>query len=223
MPEKSVEAGQQDPLVVAQKKKAELDAEKLKTKVQPARTLVHEIDALKKLVQDASTPNGRVLLLAVMMDSGPYIEQEESRLRSRQAVLEGLSESGFVPKDSEHIGFINWIQDTGEHNETLIPWEECKADNNPEHVYPRGTQEAFVLWLPSASFAAHPLERFAALIDRLAFELLDQGFIYLGLAVARHQGAANAVMVASRGLRRHQRHVRSRAPTGRTLIGWPSR
>jgi hypothetical protein len=169
----------QDPLVVAQKKKAELDAEKLKTKVQPARTLVHEIDALKKLVQDASTPNGRVLLLAVMMDSGPYIEQEELRLRTRQAVLEGLSESGFVPKDSEHIGFINWIQDTREDNETLIPWEECKADDNPERVYPRGTQGAFVLWLPSASFAAHPLERFAALIARLVEKIHDHVYIRL--------------------------------------------
>jgi hypothetical protein len=153
----------QDPLVVAQKKKTELDAEKLKTKVQPDKTSVHEADAMKKLVQNASTPNGRVLLLAVMLDSGPYIEQEESRLRARQAVLEGLSESGFVPKDSEHIGFINW----GEDNETLIPWEECKVDESLKRVFPPGAQAAFVLWLPSASFAAHPLECFAALIGRL--------------------------------------------------------
>jgi hypothetical protein len=167
----------QDPLVVAQKKKAELDADLLVRKVSPSRVARHEIDALKEKVQlsvDASAPNARILLLAVMLDSGPYIEQGESRLRARQAVLDGLNESGFVPKDSEHIGFINWIQDTGEHNETLIPWEECRVDDNPEcGVYPLGTQGAFVLWLPSASFAAHPLERFAAFICPLVEKIHD--------------------------------------------------
>ena len=39
----------QDPLVVAQRKKAELDAEALKTQVPVGRTQVHDIDALKKL------------------------------------------------------------------------------------------------------------------------------------------------------------------------------
>ena len=68
----------------------------------------------------------------MMLDSGPYIEQGESRLRARQAVLEGLSESGFVPKDSEHIGFVNWSQDTEEDNETLIPWEKCKVTDDPD-------------------------------------------------------------------------------------------
>jgi hypothetical protein len=159
----------QDPLAVAQKKKAELDAEKLKTIVPPDRTELHKIDALKKKVRsslDACPPDGRILLLAVMLNSGPYIEHGESRLRARQAVLEGLSESGFVPKDSEHIGFINWTQDTREDKETLIPWEECKVAD-PGRVYPRDTQDAFVLWLPSASFATLPLTSFAALIGEL--------------------------------------------------------
>ena len=167
----------QDPLVVAQKKKAELDAEALKKQVPIGRTQVHEIDALKKLVElsvHASSPNGRILLLAVMLDSGPYIEQVESRLRARQAVLEGLSESGFVPKDSEHIGFVNWIQDRGEDKETLIPWEECKVVDDPHRIYPRDTQGAFLLWLPSASFALHPLESFAALIGPLVEEIRDR-------------------------------------------------
>jgi len=167
----------QDPLVVAQKKKAELATEALKTQVPLGRTQVHAIDALKTLVDlsvPASVPNGRILLLAVMLDSGPYIEQGESRLRTRQAVLDGLNESGFVPKDSEHIGFINWVQDTGQNNETLIPWEQCKVVDDPDRVYPHGTQGAFVLWLPSTSFAAHPLERFAALIWPLVEKIHDQ-------------------------------------------------
>jgi len=65
----------------------------------------HDICALSDLLsQRVNTFRGHVLLLAVMLDAGPYSEQAESRLRARQAVLEGLSESGFVPVDGEHIG-----------------------------------------------------------------------------------------------------------------------
>src|SRR6266542_6537199 len=77
--------------------------------------LLHDITALARLlserVKDFHDPGQRnVLLLAVMLDAGPYSEQAESRLRARQALLEGLSESGFAPVDGEHIGFVtaNW-------------------------------------------------------------------------------------------------------------------
>ena len=185
----------QDPLAVAQKKKAELDAEKLKTGVPPGRTQLHEIKALKDKVHssvDASAPDGRILLLAVMLNSGPYIEQGESRLRARQAVLEGLSESGFEPQDSEHIGFINWTQDTGEDKETLIPWEECKVVDDPDRVYPRGTKGAFVLWLPSVSFAQYPLESLADLISRLVGEIHDHVDVKL-IGPATSTGLRNMV------------------------------
>src|SRR5438105_14888034 len=75
-----------------------------------------EIFKNEKTVRDK-----RVLLLAVMLDAGPYSEQAESRLRARQAVLEGLSESGFAPVDGEHIGFVtaNWPPET---DIVLPPW-----------------------------------------------------------------------------------------------------
>ena len=72
---------------------------------------LHDISALTELLRErvktfSKTAPVPVLLLAVMLDAGPYSEQAESRLRARQAVLEGLSESGFVPIDGEHIGFV---------------------------------------------------------------------------------------------------------------------
>jgi hypothetical protein len=92
-------------------------------------------------------------LLAVMLDAGPYSEQGESRLRARQAVLEGLSESEFVPIDGEHIGFVTtpWPLPTPppERNapkptptpdapsierDLLLPWEECEAITNPDRT-----------------------------------------------------------------------------------------
>ncbi len=89
-----------------------------------------------------------------MLDAGPYSEQAESRLRARQAVLEGLSESGFVPVDGEHIGFVtaNWPPRTDNApspdaatgmyappwSALLLPWEECEAiDDSQKGFSPR--------------------------------------------------------------------------------------
>jgi hypothetical protein len=117
-------------------------------------------------------------LLAVMLDSGPYSEQAESRLRARQAVLEGLTESGFVPRDGEHIGFVTsaWpLPDQPAPGDTdakerplLVPWEECEATDHPQRVFPRNTRRVVILWLPAVSFNREPLHCLAALIARLA-------------------------------------------------------
>src|SRR5438552_10514455 len=105
----------QDPIGVAQKQKALLDEQIDKGIAKKGATELHDISALAQLlgerVKTFHDPNQKnVLLLAVMLDAGPYSEQVESRLRARQAVLEGLSESGFAPVDGEHIGFVtaNW-------------------------------------------------------------------------------------------------------------------
>src|SRR6266700_4226335 len=66
----------QDPIGVAQKQKALLDEQIDKGLAKKGATELHDIAALAQL------------------------------LGARQAVLEGLSESGFVPIDGEHIGFV---------------------------------------------------------------------------------------------------------------------
>jgi hypothetical protein len=182
----------QDPLTAAQKQKEAHEAEEVhKAEVltrgekpaQPHETDVsvqakshshrHDLNRLACLIERQTTelPEGhRILLLAVMLDAGPYIEQSESRLRSRRAVLEGLSESGFVPKDSEHIGFVTWPLDKSKPDEDklLIPWEECRAMRDPQNMFPPYTDQVFVLWLPATNFNPTPLTRFAALIDQLS-------------------------------------------------------
>jgi hypothetical protein len=108
-----------------------------------------------------------------MLDAGPYIEEGESRLRSRQAVLQALSEGKFVPADGEHIGFVTapWPPDkeaTVIEDGLLLPWERCEpADESASRVYPRQTRAIFVLWLPAGNFTAAPLARFATLINWL--------------------------------------------------------
>jgi hypothetical protein len=126
-----------------------------------------------------------------MLDAGPYSEQGESRLRARQAVLEGLSESGFVPIDAEHIGFVtakwpprfHWPPLLPPRRVTatieralLLPWEECKATDLTRILH-RDTEQVervFVLWLPAVSFTPDPLRRFAAVLDQLVGDIRDK-------------------------------------------------
>ena len=58
----------------------------------------------------AAAPN-QVLLLPVMISGGQYSEDQESRIRSRFAVVSALGQSGYVPEDAEHIGALRipWL------------------------------------------------------------------------------------------------------------------
>ena len=176
----------QDPIAVAQKQKAALTADILAGRVPRTRAEQHDISSLVELLHKrATTIRGRVLLLGVMIDAGPYSEQAELRLRARQAVLEGLSESGFVPMDGEHIGYVTtpWpieterpvgVAESIENAALLLPWEECEAMDDPARVFPPGTARVVVLWLPSANFSPDPLGRFAELVGILAKDSRDK-------------------------------------------------
>lgn len=184
----------QDPLGVAQKERAALDADLLVKKVSPARVHRHTTKALAERIKKSvdETDKQHVLVLAVMLDSGPYLEQAESRLRARQAVLEGLSESGYVPVDGEHIGFVvqePWPLVPEESVATPAPaasggslmfaWEECRAvvDYNQRETAAQASlsrpgswniESVFVLWLPGSNFNPNPLGNFAELLRGLA-------------------------------------------------------
>jgi hypothetical protein len=172
----------QDPIGVAQKQKSLLDEQIEKGLAKTGVTESHDICALSDLFYErAGEFPGHILLLAVMLDAGPYSEQAESRLRTRQAVLEGLSESGFAPVDGEHIGFVtaNWPPQMDNapaacapsppiDRALLLPWEECEAIDAPKNVFPHGTKRVVVVWLPAANFNPYPLRYFGALIDQLA-------------------------------------------------------
>jgi len=159
----------QDPFAAAEKERATLGAEvRLGSAIDPTR---HGLDRLAKLLWKTKMEmplKDRILLLCVMVDSGPYAEQGESRLRVRQAVLEGLSESGFVPKDAEHIGFVTAELPPGHHDGSLLlPFEECQPADYPARVFPPRTGRIFILWLSASDFNPQPLGRFAALVNRI--------------------------------------------------------
>ena len=180
----------QDPIGVAQKQKSLLNQQG-DGPTKEASAKLHDISALTALLDQDTKAFSKnlnivtpliapvpVLLLAVMLDAGPYSEQAESRLRARQAVLEGLSESGFMPIDGEHIGFVTDTWPPPEANvpslpvkeALLLPWEECEAIDDRERVCPTDTKRVVVVWLPAANFNVNPLRCLARLIDRLAPE-----------------------------------------------------
>src|SRR6266513_2715854 len=173
----------QDPIGVAQKQKSLLDEQIEKGLAKTGVTGSHDICALSDLLYNrAGEFPGHVLLLAVMLDAGPYSEQAESRLRARKAVLEGLSESGFAPVDGEHIGFVtaDWPPQTDNvpppffwlpgcpssppvEGALLLPWEECEAIDVPQKVFPHDAKRILLIWLPAVNFNPYPLRYFAAL------------------------------------------------------------
>src|SRR6266568_1187400 len=171
----------QDPISVAEKQKASLDAQIEAGTVKQSAAESHDICALAELLR-RNASSARVLLLMVMIDAGPYSEQGESRLRARPAVLEALSESGFAPLDGEHIGFVtaDWPPQQEEAvgqrpiaRALLLPWEQCIA-RDPPHAHPKDTRWVIVLWLPAASFNVDPLSRFANIIDQLAGDIRER-------------------------------------------------
>jgi hypothetical protein len=173
----------QDPIGVTQKQKSSLDEEIEKGVVKKGSAESHDICALLELLRKRAKESAeRVLLLAVMIEAGPYSEQGESRLRARPAVLEALSESGFVPLDGEHIGFVtaDWppVDDPSGDRQIerglLLPWEECIAIRDLVRVHPQYIRRLIVLWLPAASFSPNPLSRFANLIDQLTDDVRNK-------------------------------------------------
>ena len=194
----------QDPIAVAQKRRSALVADMSAGVVPKDSAQSHDISTLVSLIhQRATSERGRLFLLGVMIDAGPYSEQAQLRLRARQAVLEGLSESGFVPKDGEHIGYVTspWplpnenLKDIAvsiEKAGLLMPWEECEALESRERVFPPGTASVIVLWLPAANFDPVPLTRFAGLIDTLASDIRDKVEMKL-LGPANSTGLQNMV------------------------------
>jgi hypothetical protein len=197
----------QDPIAVAQKQKSALFAEMSSGVVPKERAQIHDIATLQRLIFERAKQPARTLLLGVMIDPGPYSEQGEIRLRTRQAVLEGLSESGFVPRDAEHIGYVTspWPLPRNPQGTTpprtttgdlLIPWEECEMDNRGR-VFPPNTSSAIVLWLPATNFTPNPLTKLAELIDTLTAGARDKVDVRL-------LGPAN-----SSGLQSMVREVRS--------------
>jgi len=111
---------------------------------------------------------GGVVVLAVMLSGGPYAERVESRLRTRHAVLAGLNARGFVPGDSEHIGYFYPDDNDNAALPETLPFESFEpAGDVTDRAGDCQHCRVVVLWLDSTSFYEQPLQRLAGLAQRL--------------------------------------------------------
>jgi hypothetical protein len=62
---------------------------------------------INKCFAESAEQANRVEIFAVMVPGGPYVEDVERRLRSRRAVVEGLSKAGYNPEKDHEIGYFS--------------------------------------------------------------------------------------------------------------------
>ena len=60
-------------------------------------------NSLVEQIRQRSESTNHVLVLPVMISGGEYSEDQESRIRSRFAIVSALSRSGYAPDDAEHL------------------------------------------------------------------------------------------------------------------------
>jgi hypothetical protein len=177
----------QDPLEVSRKHRedvarglaakdgdgpAEIEAHGLK----PVRSLLHgkttQTPGDGTGSDDATPPK----ILGVMVPGGAYEEHVERRLRTRHAVVEGLSALGFTPDDYLHIGYFEtkWPikhDDLKQVSSNSLPGDALARSLTVPYEWYRAPAskrpDLLVLWLPADAFASRPLTRLAALLGSL--------------------------------------------------------
>ena len=121
-----------------------------------AHSLKNFADMLQRQVQ----ADGQAIVLAVMLSSGPYAEQIESRRRTRHAVLAGLSARGFVPLDNEHLGYF---YREGAPTPEILPYERFEYGFEGTRSQDFKGARLTVLWLDSSDYFDGPLKKLVSL------------------------------------------------------------
>lgn len=125
----------------------------------------HNLEALKQHIQG----DQKLTLLAVMVPNAPYAEQAEQRRKIRYAVLSGLSRSGMVPANQEHIGYLAPQPRSGLPN--VVPYEvferisNPKPDPNQDPRKPEGPKRVVLMWLATEASERCPIKTVAKLFN----------------------------------------------------------
>ena len=123
----------------------------------------------------------QTLLLAVMVPGNPFVGAEESRRRTRYAVLSGLMSAGFVPDDSEHIGLMSidhrLIDSRAKPQEIVkgsidqrfnLPFELMSPDRSSEAAPAKATgpgyKRVLLMWVDESALPQPKLDAMALLM-----------------------------------------------------------
>jgi hypothetical protein len=135
----------------------------------------------------AAGPPSQVLVLGVFVTGAPYAEDIEARRRARYAVVAGLHRAGFVPQNSEHVGYFLAPGDSRE-SATVVVYEALTAEHpeqDPGHAL------VLLLWLDQDSFRAEPLADFGRIVT-----LSTKGLANGGLPKGRGPAARRRRLLA---------------------------
>ena len=115
------------------------------------------------------------LIIAALVPGNPFVGAEESRRRTRYALLAGLQSQGYVSENADRIGLLQFSprqQESGESASSLtIPYEllserRLLRGDAPAREGSRYAQVA-LLWIDEAALKAPKLDSVAQLIEEL--------------------------------------------------------
>lgn len=134
-----------------------------------------DIKKFEQYLTDKKSESRSITVLSVMVSSGPYPDNSEMRLRSRYAVVSGLSRLGFVPEDSQHIEAFSYgygrdfdqnrSEDAPVSMRNLVPYEYFKRKGNDGNKQNREERDerVLLLWLSEEALQGKPLQLLDAL------------------------------------------------------------
>jgi hypothetical protein len=136
---------------------------------------IHLIGCLGAEIRAVRTGKDDALVLAVMVRGGPYSDFVEQRRQARYAVISGLSEMGYGPSDSDHLGWVARPPVEGDvqarHLPDVIPfeWFDMAAERAAKAAYYHETRlmRILVLWLDDRAFTDSPIARMTVLAKAL--------------------------------------------------------
>lgn len=161
---------------------------------------------LRAQIRERFKSGQSVMVLPVMVESGPYAEDRENRMRHRYAVLAALGVAGYVPSDGEHIGFVGIPWETereltnyqrgdrfpllcrlaeylhtfeslgAEVRELDVPYEWQIRYVPHQAATTHAANQVLILWLEEDAFGDQPLTRLAMLMRQLGFADMSRDF-----------------------------------------------
>lgn len=135
----------------------------------------HDIDGLAKEINkeatdleatESRTSRPNVVVMPVMVFGGPYAEDQETRIRTRHAVLSALGLLNYAPRDENRIGYVQRHElcnvDKAVCLPKYIPYEWFRSTDFPE-----SKRAVLLLWLDDNQFHKEPWKKLAHLIGDL--------------------------------------------------------
>lgn len=123
-------------------------------------------------IQKADAGKRPFMIMGIMVPSGPFEDRTERRQRLRFALASGMLAGGYAPKDSEHIGNLQF--ELNKHRKDIVPpenvilpyeWYSKLPDEEQRYqrtgdAYPTPIplyQDILVFWIPDDICARRPL------------------------------------------------------------------